>query len=123
MNEDELIYGDIRSLVQIINVLISNSIQSYVNGNGIVDVSIIKDIHNIQIAVKDNGQGIPENIQQKLLNKMVTTKGSKGTGIGLYISNSIIKAKFGGSISFESKDGYGSTFNIILPLKKAGQTQ
>jgi len=118
MKDDELIDGDIKSLIQIIDVLISNAILAYPQGNGQIDFSILKDENKIQIIVKDYGVGIPKSIQIKLFNKMVTTRGNKGTGIGLYISNSIIKAKFKGSLSFESEEGRGAKFRIVLPVKK-----
>ena len=57
--------------------------------------------------------------KDKLFNEMVTTKGKNGTGLGLYISYSNIKAHFGGDINFVTVDGQGTTFNIIIPIKKA----
>lgn len=47
---------------------------------------------------------------------MVTTKGKNGTGLGMFMSYSTIKGKFDGDMSFTSKEGAGSTFNVILPL-------
>ena len=47
---------------------------------------------------------------------MITTKGKNGTGLGLYMSYSTIKAHFGGEITFESEKGKGTTFHIIIPL-------
>ena len=49
---------------------------------------------------------------------MVTTKGKNGTGLGLYMSYSNIKAKFNGDITFESKQGEGTTFTISIPYTK-----
>jgi signal transduction histidine kinase len=118
MSGQEVLKGDIRNLIQIVNVLISNAIQSYTSGNGQIDLSIQKIHEEVEIAVKDYGRGIPRGIQDKILNKMVTTKGGKGTGIGLYISNSIIKARFHGSMSFESEEGKGTTFRMTLPIRK-----
>ena len=47
---------------------------------------------------------------------MITTKGKNGTGLGLYMSYSNIKAHFHGNITFESNADKGTTFNIILPI-------
>ena len=47
---------------------------------------------------------------------MITTKCKNGTGLGLYMSYSTIKAHFNGDIKFESENGKGTTFYIILPL-------
>ena len=47
---------------------------------------------------------------------MVTTKGKNGTGLGLFMSYSNIRAHFNGNITFETEQGVGTQFNIILPL-------
>lgn len=117
VSEDIVISGDIRNMIQVINVLISNAIESYNNSeNGIVELSVNHDVqNNIIISVKDNGSGIPNDIQNKIFNKMCTTKGNKGTGIGLYISKNIIEGQFKGKLTFESKEGKGSAFYIAIP--------
>ena len=56
-----------------------------------------------------------QEVQEKLFKQMVTTKGKYGTGLGLYMSYSTIKGKFQGEIKFESEEGKGSTFHVILP--------
>ena len=71
---------------------------------------------NLDISVKDYGPGLPDNVKQKLFSEMITTKGKNGTGLGLYMSYSTIKAHFNGNITFESEKGKGTKFNIILPL-------
>lgn len=118
MLDGKVLTGDIRSLIQVMNVMISNSIQAYPEGNGQIDLSILKVGNSMEIIVQDYGIGIAKDIQNKLLNKMVTTKGVKGTGIGLYIANTIIKAKFNGILSFASEEGKGTKFIITFPLKK-----
>lgn len=114
-----VINGDLRNMIQVINVLISNAIEAYHNSaNGIVDLLVSHDGQNIIISVKDYGSGIPPEIQKKLFNKMCTTKGNKGTGIGLYVSKNIIEGQFNGKLTFQSKENEGSTFYITIPTKK-----
>ena len=49
---------------------------------------------------------------------MVTSKGAMGTGLGLYISNVVIKGKFNGKLWMEDREGGGSIFGIAIPLEK-----
>jgi C4-dicarboxylate-specific signal transduction histidine kinase len=113
------IKGEINGLVQIINNMISNSIQAY-NGKTEqnIDMIINKDKDNLVISIRDYAGGLPQKVKEKLFKEMITTKGKNGTGLGLYISYSNIKAYFGGTIKYESVDGQGTTFKIILPNKK-----
>lgn len=111
------IHGDINSLVQVINNMISNAIQAY-NGKTEQNIDLIlnKVDSNLVISIKDYGCGLPQKVKEKLFKEMITTKGKNGTGLGLYMSYSTIKAQFNGNITFESEEGKGTTFNIILPL-------
>lgn len=111
------IHGDVNSLVQVINNMISNSIQAY-NGKPeqYIDLTLEKQKNNLIISVKDYGSGLPQKVKEKLFKEMITTKGKNGTGLGLYMSYSTIKAHFNGDITFESEENEGTTFNIILPL-------
>ena len=116
-DEHTVINGDINSLVQVINNMISNAIQAY-NGetNKNIELIIESKNNNIYISVKDYASGMPKKVQEKLFKEMITTKGKNGTGLGLYMSYSTIKAHFNGDIVFESEEGKGTTFTIILPL-------
>ena len=116
-NEQTVINGDINSLVQVINNMISNAIQAY-DGQKNKNIELIlesKDNH-VYISVKDYACGMPKKVQDKLFKEMITTKGKHGTGLGLYMSYSTIKAHFNGDITFESEEGKGTTFTIILPI-------
>ena len=117
INEKTIIKGDINSLVQIVNNMISNAIQAY-NGKTeeTIELIVSKQNNNCVISIKDNAGGLPEKIQNRLFKEMVTTKGKNGTGLGLYMSYSTIKAHFNGDITFETETGKGTTFNIFLPL-------
>lgn len=116
IDKNTTLNGDITSLVQVINNMISNSIQAY-NGepNKEIDLIVDKKDNNIVISVKDYGSGLPDLVKQKLFKEMITTKGKNGTGLGLFMSYSTIKAHFNGNITFESEKGKGTTFNILIP--------
>lgn len=110
--------GDVNSLVQVINNIISNAIQAY-NGetNKSIDFSIDSTPTSIIFAIQDYGSGMTQEVKDKLFKEMITTKGKNGTGLGLFMSYSNIKAHFNGNMTFESEKGKGTTFKIILPLK------
>ena len=111
------INGDVNSLVQVINNMISNAIQAYNGKEGEnIDLILEKQNNYLIISVKDYGSGLPEKVKNKLFKEMITTKGKNGTGLGLYMSYSTIKAHFNGDITFESEPNKGTTFNITLPL-------
>ena len=118
VKQNKTLHGNITSLVQVINNMISNSIQAY-NGepNKTIDLIINEDNNYITISIRDYGCGLPKEVQDKLFKEMITTKGKNGTGLGLFMSYSTIRAHFNGDITFESKEGVGTTFNIILPAK------
>ena len=116
-DENTIIKGDVNSLVQVINNMISNSIQAY-NGkpNQNIDLIVEKKENNLIISIKDYASGIPKKVKEKLFKEMITTKGKNGTGLGLYMSYSTIKAHFNGDIKVESTENVGTTFSIIIPL-------
>ena len=116
-DENLIIHGDVNSLVQVINNMISNSIQAYQGKtNQNIDLIVEKKENNLLISVKDYGTGIPKKVKDKLFKEMITTKGKNGTGLGLYMSYSTIKAHFNGNMTVESEEGKGTTFTIILPI-------
>jgi len=112
VDEDTTIKGEINNLVQVLNNLISNSIESYNGKEGKIDLSVSKNGQELEIVVKDYGCGIPENVKRKLLKEMITTKGKNGTGLGLYMSHSTIKGKFGGTMKVKSEEGKGKEYKL-----------
>ena len=116
-DEHQILNGDVNALVQVINNMISNSIQAY-NGkpNQDIDMTLENKDNQLIISITDYASGMPENVKEKLFKEMVTTKGKNGTGLGLYMSYSTIKAHFNGTITVESEEGKGTTFSIILPF-------
>lgn len=120
LNEKTQIKGSMNALIQIINNIISNAIESYNGQNGKVELIVNSDKKrkNIVISVRDKGQGMSKSVQKQLFKNMVTTKGKKGTGLGLYMSYSTIKGKFKGDLQFVSEEGKGTDFHIIVPEYK-----
>lgn len=118
LNIDHLqkIKGDVNSLMQVLNNLITNAIEASKRGN-VITLGAYNAEEKIIFYIRNFGQKIPEQIQNKIFNKMITTKGKNGTGLGLYISKSIIKVRFNGEISFETNDKE-TTFFIKIPLVK-----
>ena len=113
-----ILHGDINNLIQVVINLISNSIQAY-NGqpNQKIYFTITSDNSNLYIVIRDLGCGMSEETKSKLFKEMITTKGKNGTGLGLYMSYSTIKGKFGGDISFTSEENVGTTFTVTIPIK------
>ena len=98
--------------------MISNAIQAY-NGkkDERIDLIVDKQENDLIISVKDYGCGLPDTVKEKLFKEMITTKRKNGTGLGMYMSYSTIRANFNGNITYESEKNKGTTFNIILPLQ------
>ena len=110
-------------LTQVISNLLNNAIKFTKEGEGgTVSVTLEKkkegnNQQEVLVRVKDNGTGIHSDILPRLFSKFAT-KSEKGTGLGLFISKSIVEAH-GGSIWAENNpDGRGATFYFSLPLSK-----
>lgn len=68
------------------------------------------------ISVSDNGQGMPQEVKSKLFNKFYSTKGARGTGLGLVITRKVIEEHHG-RIIVDSEPEKGTTFTIEIPLR------
>jgi PAS domain S-box-containing protein len=76
------------------------------------------DLHGlVRILIADTGTGIPPEMARSIFEPFVTTKGEKGTGLGLWIVRGIIQ-NHGGKLSLKSKPGRGTVFKIDLPVVK-----
>jgi signal transduction histidine kinase len=71
------------------------------------------------LEVQDNGRGISAEAQKRLFDPFYTTKPS-GTGLGLSIAARIVE-RHGGALRYETKVGHGTTFGILLPLRKSDE--
>jgi len=111
---DIFVEADRERLTQVISNLISNAIKF--TQEGVIKVSVeVKDNRDAVITVKDNGEGIDSEIMPRLFTKFAT-KSIMGTGLGLFISKSIVDAHGGKIWGENNKDGRGATFSFSLPI-------
>ena len=116
--EEITLQGDVNNLVQVIGNLLSNAIYAQKQvAAGEIELEINHDDKQLYIKVKDRGPGISEKVASQLFKNMITTKGSMGSGLGLFISNTVIRGKFKGSMWGENREGGGSIFGIAIPLE------
>jgi PAS domain S-box-containing protein len=105
-------------LRQVFLNLIVNALQAVAEG-GSVSVSSALEGDTAVVRVRDDGCGIPAEIQHRLFEPFFTTKpADQGTGLGLYISYEIVRAH-GGEIRVDSAPGAGATFEVRLPLGRS----
>lgn len=91
-----------------------------------IKVANIRDQSSIFFSVKDNGYGIPKDQQRHIFEKLyradnVRKLDVEGTGLGLYIVKKVVE-DMGGRVWFESVESVGTTFSVVLPIKKTGKT-
>lgn len=117
VGDAELLTGNINSLVQIINNIISNAIEAYGNDYANKKIELLAKVENqnVIISIKDYGPGISKMAQEKLFKEMITTKGKNGTGLGMFMSYSNIKVHFNGNLTYETEPGKGTIFYITIP--------
>jgi len=106
-------------ITQVILNLVANA-STYTNEGGKISIAAFRKDNTLQVSITDTGQGIPSEAIPKLFKKFfrvsgVLEQGSKGTGLGLYISKSIIEMH-NGKIWVESELGKGSQFSFSLPI-------
>jgi signal transduction histidine kinase len=117
IEDDIYVYGEANKLSQVIINLVVNSIQAYQSNNisGVINIVVKQNSKKIYIDVEDFALGIKEKVRDGIFKEILTTKGTKGTGIGVYLVYSIIKSSFNGEITFETKTNEGTKFKIVLP--------
>ncbi|MDJ1182466.1 trifunctional serine/threonine-protein kinase/ATP-binding protein/sensor histidine kinase [Roseofilum casamattae] len=116
-------------LNQVFMNLIANAIDALDEGNNgrsfdeiaarpnQIEIRTFIEHQQVKICIRDNGTGMPEEVQERIFEQGFTTKGvGKGTGLGMAIALSIIEEKHGGRISCHSELGKGTEFAIAIPL-------
>ena len=84
-----------------------------------VNISVKTADGNVIISIADNGEGMTDEVKQRLYENFFTTKPvGQGTGLGMAITRDIIEDKHQGHLTFESEEGKGTTFVFTIPIKK-----
>ena len=75
--------------------------------------------HDLTISIADNGEGMTEEVKQRLFENFFTTKPvGEGTGLGMGITRDIIENQHGGKITFTSTEGEGTTITFTIPIRR-----
>lgn len=112
---DVRIHGDINSLVQVVNNLVTNAaFAMQPKGGGVITARFAFGETGLCLTVEDHGTGIAPDVKERLFCQMVTNKGTQGTGLGVYISNTVIKAKFNGRMWAEDNKDGGAIFGLEI---------
>ncbi|OGO77412.1 MAG: hypothetical protein A2Y23_08395 [Clostridiales bacterium GWB2_37_7] len=119
--EEKIMDCDDEKIERIILNLLSNAIKFTPKGGGIF-VNVYNKDEGLYIKIEDNGIGIPENKQSQIFQRFcqidaMFTRQHEGSGIGLNLVKSLVEMH-GGTITFESKIGVGTSFCINLPYRK-----
>ena len=84
-----------------------------------IRVSVKQVDNNVVISIEDNGEGMSDEVKQRIFDNFFTTKPvGVGTGLGMAITRDIIEKKHGGQLTFDSTLGQGTRFTMTIPIKK-----
>jgi len=115
--------GEINQVVLNLIVNAAHAIGDVVKGTpakGKITVATRSHEDFVEIAIADTGKGIPVDVRSRIFDPFFTTKEvGKGTGQGLAIARSVVVDKHGGTLTFETEVGKGTTFFIRLPIAGA----
>ena len=114
------IEADKERITQVISNLLSNAVKF--TKEGTISIQVEKKDSKVTFNIKDTGTGIDREILPRLFSKFAT-KSFEGTGLGLFVSKSIIEAHRGKMWAQNNADGKGATFSFSLPLTKQEQQQ
>jgi signal transduction histidine kinase len=117
LGEIPCVTGDATALREVLTNLIFNAVDALPQG-GIITFGTRRAGETVVLRVSDTGTGMNEEVRQRCLEPFFTTKGKRGTGLGLSMVFGIIR-RHAGTIDIESRLGKGTTFALRLPVAKA----
>jgi signal transduction histidine kinase len=121
IKEPIFVNADKARIIQVFSNLLGNALKFTTEGNIIISIKKIDEDQQVLVSIKDSGTGIDPEILPRLFTKFAT-KSDQGTGLGLFISKSIVNAHGGKIWAENNSDGIGATFYFILPISKSPDT-
>src|SRR5581483_3709837 len=120
--DDIFVSADKEKIAQVVYNLLDNATKFMKDTGGMISITLRRQKENddkasVIVSVKDKGHGIDTEILPRLFTKFAT-KSERGTGLGLYISKSIIEAHGGRIWAENNKDGKGATFAFSIPISE-----
>lgn len=118
---DMEMWGLGNQLAQVVFTIVQNSVDAISDKQmigGIIEIDVIENSQNIELVIKDNAGGFTDEALAKVFEPYFTTKEDKGTGLGLYMSKTVIEKGFRGNIDI-SNHGEGACIRLILPKEGA----
>ena len=113
-NDDAIVAGEEAALREVLTNLIFNAVDAMPNG-GRIAIEVSVEAGQALLRLRDNGVGMTEQVKQRCLEPFFSTKGERGTGLGLSMVYGIIE-RHRGRLELESAPGQGTTFTISLPI-------
>jgi signal transduction histidine kinase len=115
LQEIPSIQADATELREVLTNLIFNAVDAFI-GDGTITLRTSAMDSLVQVEISDTGSGMSPEVQMRCLEPLFTTKGERGTGMGLALVYGIVQ-RHGGAIALESEPGKGSTFRIHFPIE------
>ena len=109
--------GDVNNLVQVLTNLVDNAKDAMLEKGGDIVMKAWYQEGMLYVSVTDSGTGIAPEVKERLFETMYTTKGTRGTGLGLYSSAGLIRGKFGGNIWIEDNPSGGTAVYMKMPAE------
>jgi PAS domain S-box-containing protein len=109
--------GNPKEIMNVIVYMLTNSVEAMSPDGGDIHITTEENAGYIHVYIQDSGEGVPAEYGDRIFDPFFTSKGEGSTGLGLSLSNAIIK-RHGGEIEMSSMHGQWTLFHVKLPLAK-----